>query len=164
MFDLNPLQNPDALWQHLIMIVGAAIIGYVIGQLDSGRRKQSLETRLIKLSRDLESCQTEKKPLSSNKEKLINTVASAQQTDDLKVIEGIGPAIEQLLQANGIYTYTQLSETPPNQLTTILKNSGNNFQIHDPRTWPQQAKLAASEMWGELKELQKELNGGRSES
>ncbi len=164
MFDLNPLNNPDALWQHLIMLAGAIIIGYMIGHLDSKTKKEALEVKLNKISNELEICQTQ--TTSSPIAKSVNTSPSLaiQPSDDFKIIEGIGPAIEQLLYSNGIYTYTHLSQTQPNLLVNILQKSGNNFQMHDPRTWPQQAKLAEAKMWDALKELQKELNGGRSEN
>jgi len=35
------------------------------------------------------------------------------------------------------------------------------FQMHNPKTWPDQAKLAADGHWGELKEYQDLLVAGR---
>ena len=39
--------------------------------------------------------------------------------------------------------------------------AGERFQMHDPTSWPDQAKLAAEGRWDELKELQDILQGGR---
>jgi len=83
------------------------------------------------------------------------------QLDDLKVVEGIGPAIERLLQAGGIKTWRQLSTTPTTRLQEILDAAGNRFQVHNPGTWPRQAGLLADAKWAEFKTLTDELKGGR---
>jgi hypothetical protein len=33
MFELNPLANPNALWQHVLMVVVSAVLGYIIGYI-----------------------------------------------------------------------------------------------------------------------------------
>jgi predicted flap endonuclease-1-like 5' DNA nuclease len=81
--------------------------------------------------------------------------------DDLKIVEGIGPKIADLLNDKGIKTWKQLSETSPERLKEILDAAGPNFQIHDPGTWPAQARLADQGKWEELKTLQDELSGGK---
>lgn len=83
------------------------------------------------------------------------------KTDDLKIVEGIGPKIADLLIKEGITTWKQLSETDPERIKGILVAAGPNFQIHDPGTWPRQAGLAAEGKWDELKQLQDELSGGK---
>lgn len=85
----------------------------------------------------------------------------APKLDDLKLIEGIGPKIETLLKEGGISTWAELSEAPVERLKEILDAAGPRYQIHDPATWPAQAKLAAEGKWDELKTLQDELVGGR---
>jgi predicted flap endonuclease-1-like 5' DNA nuclease len=81
--------------------------------------------------------------------------------DDLKIVEGIGPKIAELLQNAGINTWKDLSETSADRLKEILEAAGPNFQIHDPGTWPAQARLADQGKWEELKQLQDELKGGK---
>jgi large subunit ribosomal protein L27 len=81
--------------------------------------------------------------------------------DDLKIVEGIGPKIEQLLKEGGIETWAQLAEAPVDRLREILDAAGPRYQIHDPSTWPAQAKFAADGQWDELKEYQDMLIGGR---
>ncbi len=81
--------------------------------------------------------------------------------DDLKIVEGIGPKIADLLNSKGIKTWKQLSEASPERLKEILDAAGPNFQIHDPGTWPAQARLADQGKWEELKKLQDELSGGK---
>lgn len=81
--------------------------------------------------------------------------------DDLKIVEGIGPKIAELLIKKGIKTWKQLSDTSADKLKEILDAAGPNFQIHDPGTWPKQARLANEGKWDELKKLQDELSGGK---
>lgn len=83
--------------------------------------------------------------------------------DNLKKIEGIGPKIEALLNQSGIYTFQQLSLATHEFLLNILHNAGSRYRMHDPKSWPKQAKLAYSNQWQELEVLQLALKGGREE-
>jgi len=83
--------------------------------------------------------------------------------DDLKIVEGIGPKIEGLLNDEDILTFVQLAATTSERIKEILEAAGPRFQMHDPGTWPQQAALARDEKWDELKAWQDELNKGRLE-
>jgi large subunit ribosomal protein L27 len=85
----------------------------------------------------------------------------APKLDDLKVIEGVGPKIEQLLKDGGINTWAELAAADVDRLKDILDAAGPRYQIHDPSTWPAQAKFAAAGEWEELKEYQDMLTGGR---
>jgi len=66
-----------------------------------------------------------------------------EQPDDLKIIEGIGPKIEEILQNVGIKSWEQLSKTGPSQLKSILESAGNRYKSHNPISWPKQAQMAA---------------------
>ncbi|MFK8103361.1 MAG: 30S ribosomal protein S16 [Saprospiraceae bacterium] len=81
--------------------------------------------------------------------------------DDLKMIEGIGPKIEELLHNADIKTFAQLSTTEADAIKKILSDAGGRFSTHDPTTWPQQAKMAADGEWDKLKVWQDELDGGK---
>lgn len=81
--------------------------------------------------------------------------------DDLKIVEGIGPKIEELFRADGIETWKQLSQADPSRLQKILEDAGPRFRMHNPATWPQQAALADDGKWQELEQLQDDLDGGR---
>ncbi|HNE28898.1 MAG TPA: tRNA-dihydrouridine synthase, partial [Saprospiraceae bacterium] len=87
--------------------------------------------------------------------------AAGAHRDDLKIVEGIGPKIEELLFQNGVYTYQQLAETPVEDIRTILNNAGSRFAMHDPGTWSAQALLAANGEWDNLKAYQDFLNAGK---
>ena len=96
----------------------------------------------------------EKKAAAPKKEK-------GPKLDDLKIIEGVGPKIETLLKEGGINTWAELAEAPVDRLKEILDAAGPRYQIHDPSTWPAQAKFAAEGKFDELKEYQEVLMGGR---
>lgn len=81
--------------------------------------------------------------------------------DDLKIVEGIGPKIEELLFQNGIHSYQQLAETPVETLRDILASAGPRFAMHDPGTWSAQSLLAANGEWENLKAYQDFLNAGK---
>lgn len=81
--------------------------------------------------------------------------------NDLKIIEGIGPKIEELFKTSGILTWKSLSETSVDRCKKILAKAGERYQIHDPGTWPRQAKLCYEGKWQELKDWQGILDGGR---
>jgi predicted flap endonuclease-1-like 5' DNA nuclease len=86
---------------------------------------------------------------------------AASTKDDLKIIEGVGPKIEELLNAAGIHSFKDLSESNTDALKAILAGGGKRYAIHNPSTWAEQAGLAASGKMDELKAWQVELNGGK---
>lgn len=91
--------------------------------------------------------------------------AATAKTDiarnDLKIIEGIGPKIEQLLNQAGINDFQQLATAKVASIQEILNAAGPRYKMHKPATWSQQAKLAATGKWEELKTLKRELKGGK---
>ena len=155
MFQLNPLELTDAWWQHILMLVVPGMIGYIIGYRNGNNIISDMTARLTRLDADLSQCNENKAMLAVQKPAVLTP-------DDLKVVEGIGPAIEKLLNASGILTYAQLSSTPPESIRLILEKGGSRFQVHDPETWPKQAELAASGKWAELRRWQDALDAGKA--
>ena len=89
-------------------------------------------------------------------------VVNAQAgSDDLTIIEGIGPAIGELINAAGVTTWAQLASTTVEQIREVLNQAGGQYAAHDPTTWPQQAQMAADGLFDELKAWQDQLDGGR---
>jgi predicted flap endonuclease-1-like 5' DNA nuclease len=82
--------------------------------------------------------------------------------NDLKVVEGIGPKIEELFNTSGILTWKSLSESSVDRLQEILDKAGERFAIHNPGTWPSQAKMAYEGKWQELKEWQENHDYGKA--
>ncbi|MDF1696941.1 MAG: helix-hairpin-helix domain-containing protein [Saprospiraceae bacterium] len=93
---------------------------------------------------------------------LIKTgVLKAFKQDDLKAIEGIGPATDKLLRENGINTWRELADSTAEKIQEILTAAGSRFGLSDPTTWPKQAELAADGKFDELREYQDFLDGGK---
>ena len=84
------------------------------------------------------------------------------QQDDLKIVEGVGPKIQELLHAAGITTWAELSAADPERLRQLLSDAGSRFRMHNPDSWPAQAKLASDGQWQQLEQFQDQLDGGRA--
>ncbi|WP_445453004.1 50S ribosomal protein L21 [Flavobacterium sp. 25HG05S-40] len=87
---------------------------------------------------------------------------AAKKSDDLALIEGIGPKAAEVLVAAGIDTFAKLAKTSADKVKEILEASEAKVSHLDPTTWAQQAQLAADGKMDELKKLQDELNGGKA--
>ena len=99
------------------------------------------------------SLTTKHAPLNSP----FGNVTNITQVDDLKKIEGIGPSIEALLQQNGVSSFEILKDSKLETLVKILKNAGPQFRMHDPKSWPEQAKIAFKGDWSKLSDFQDSL-------
>ena len=82
-------------------------------------------------------------------------------SDDLKVIEGIGPKIESLLKAAGIENWHDLAEASIPNLKGVLEQAGSRYRLNDPSTWPEQARLLSESEWEKFKIYTDFLIGGR---
>jgi predicted flap endonuclease-1-like 5' DNA nuclease len=102
-----------------------------------------------------------KAPKAPKAEKAPAAKPTKVAADDLKKIEGVGPKIADLLKAGGIVTFADLAKAKVSAVKAILDAAGPKFQMHDPATWAEQAKLAAAGKWDELSKLQDKLKGGR---
>jgi large subunit ribosomal protein L17 len=85
----------------------------------------------------------------------------SEDSDDLTKVEGIGPKTSELLKNSGISTFAKLAETETEKISEILTEAGGSFKSRDPKTWAEQAKMAADGKWDELKKWQDELDGGK---
>ena len=118
---------------------------------DSQKHKEDLE----KLQKTAEKLLIKPKPTTKRTKKV------KKAPTDLKIIEGIGPKIEAALNAFGIHSWYQLSNTEPRVIKDVLEAAKGNFKLADPESWPEQAALAEAGKFEELKALQKELKGGK---
>jgi len=97
----------------------------------------------------------------SNSNNVTSMTQNKANIDDLKRIEGIGPKINELLNNAGIYTFEQLSKQSRDYIKELLNAAGPQFRMHEPESWPHQAKLAANGEWDDLEKYQDFLQGGR---
>ncbi len=84
----------------------------------------------------------------------------AEDRDDLTKIEGIGPKICQVLQDAGVVTFDKLANMTADGVREVLTTADAGLSVHNPTTWPDQAKMAAAGEWEKLKVWQDELHGG----
>ena len=81
--------------------------------------------------------------------------------DDLKIVEGIGPKIAEILNTHGVHTFAELAATQAEQIKTWLDEAGSRYKMHDPTTWPDQAAMARDGQWDELKAWQDTHKAGK---
>jgi len=85
----------------------------------------------------------------------------AVKLDDLKVVEGIGPKISEMFNNAGIRTWKALSETAVARCQEVLDGGGERYKVHNPASWPLQAKMAYEGKWAELAKWQDEHDHGK---
>ena len=162
----------------------SGILGYLIGKMGAGAVDNSallnLQAEVNKVKGQLDSCRTDLKAcqMKISNAKAAQPAVTAHpfdsalaskifgrkiQKDDLKIVEGIGPKIEQLYRAAGVKTWLALSQTSKEKSLKILHEGGERFAMHDPSTWAKQAELALQGKWQELKDWQDKLEGGKAE-
>ncbi len=69
-------------------------------------------------------------------------VKKVDETNDLKVIKGIGPVLEKTLNDLNITSYNQIAKMTIKDMTKLLTDAGVNAKIYDLSGWKIQAKLA----------------------
>ncbi|WP_299533274.1 hypothetical protein [Ulvibacterium sp.] len=159
------------IWCFLIpLLVGilCAYFGYLIGKgKDNSKEIQTLQGSNAKLQAELNDCNNKLKeatmpaliPFDAAKAKA--AFGKTIKQDDLKVVEGIGPKIQQMFQDAGIKTWKDLSETAVARCKEILETGGERYKVHDPASWPMQAKMAYEGKWKELFKWQEEHDHGK---
>lgn len=111
-----------------------------------------------------EAPKAEEKPKAKKTDKITLPSGKKIKQDDLKIVEGIGPKIEGLLNDGGISTWADLANAPEEKVQAILDEAGPRYRMHDPATWAKQAKMANEGQWEELEAYQDRLDGGREVS
>jgi len=62
--------------------------------------------------------------------------------DNLQLIEGIGPKIEEVLHNAGVTTFHGLANASNKDLRRILEKAGDKFTSTNYKTWSEQAEMA----------------------
>lgn len=86
---------------------------------------------------------------------------AALKEDNLQIVEGIGPKMNEVLNNSGVNTWSQLAAKSATDLRATLDTYSDKYRIIDPSTWSDQAKLATEGKWQELIDLQKQLDTGK---
>jgi predicted flap endonuclease-1-like 5' DNA nuclease len=66
--------------------------------------------------------------------------ATQKELTDLKVIKGIGPKLEEILNENGVASIQDIEKAPLKRLQEILEKAGPRYKGFDPQDWKKQAK------------------------
>lgn len=83
------------------------------------------------------------------------------EQDDLRLVEGIGPKIQEHLRKNGLRTWADIAAARPERLKEVLAQAGDHYRLHDPSHWPEQARLMVENRWEELRKYQRKLSHAR---
>ncbi len=176
------------IWCWLIpLLVGAicGLLGYLWGKgsakvIDNSAEIKALEDKNAKLRADLDACNKKLTAAPAPKKaaakpKAVASLAAVPfdadaakavfgkriKQDDLKIVEGIGPKIEGLFHNFGVKTWKALSETSVAKCQEVLDSGGERYRIHDPASWPMQAKMAYEGQWKKLAKWQDDHKGGK---
>ena len=149
--------NCNSILEPLLWFLGAFILGYLLRLFLNSRKMARLQAEL-----DANAAMGGSGTVSGGGaySSGVATGAGSSAADDYKLLEGIGPKVEAILNENGLNTYSSLAKTDPGKLREMLDKEGGRFRYLDPTSWPQQASLADDGRWSELEELQEELIGG----
>ncbi|WP_209401531.1 hypothetical protein [Pseudozobellia sp. WGM2] len=174
----------------LLVGILCAIFGYLLGKgsvktIDNSAELKLCHDKNAKLQADLDACNKKvsaipAQPAATDITSSLGATAEAVpvlipfdaaaakavfgkniKQDDLKVIEGIGPKIEGLFKGAGISTWKALSETSVASCKEVLATGGDRYKVHDPASWPMQAKMCYEGKWTELAKWQDEHDHGR---
>jgi len=88
-------------------------------------------------------------------------MGKAVKINDLSLVEGIGPKIRSLFHNYEIRTWKDLAETSVAKCQEVLDSGGDRYKVHDPASWPMQARMAAEGKWKELARWQHEHKHGK---
>ena len=127
--------SETAIWEILVMLLGAFVLGMLVVWALYRHRQRTVGAHQ-------------------------SSTEVATTKDDLTVIEGIGPRIQELLFDAGIESYKDLSRATRSEVKEILDQAGPRYRLHEPKTWIEQATLAADGRFDELEQLQARLTGG----
>ncbi|MCG2459400.1 hypothetical protein K8352_01410 [Flavobacteriaceae bacterium F89] len=150
------------------------ILGYLMGKgsnhvVDDTANLKLLKDRNAKLESDLAD-RDKKLSVKAPPVKPVNpfdrfaakeAFGKAVKQDDLKIIEGIGPKIEKLFHNFDIKTWKALSKASVASCQKILDSGGERYKIHDPASWPMQARMCDENKWADLRKWQDEHKSGK---
>jgi len=168
----------ECWWWLLLWMFLAFILGWLLRKLfgsnnDCCKELEECKTNYLELEKKYEDVLNNRQTIAdintANQTNLTGVVAnkfspySKLKEDNLQIIEGIGPKMEEVLKKNNILNWKVLSQKKPADLRTVLDNENpNRYKIIDPTTWPEQARLATDNKWEDLIELQKRLDTGKT--
>jgi predicted flap endonuclease-1-like 5' DNA nuclease len=139
--DINPKDKSTAIAEILILMGIAFALGYLFRLIYCKLRHEEAGAKKVM-------------PVVSRP--VVNSTP-----DDLTVVEGIGPKINDILHEAGIRTYDDLASSTSARIQAVLDKQGPRYQMHNPASWPAQSALARDAKWDELESMKEKLTSGR---
>ena len=171
------LENIEIGYWIILLLTGLVfgIIGFFVGKSQGNSREledtvDRLRTNNSDLQADLAQCQErlEEQSLQLNEKKYHFDAQAARaafgkfiKEDDLKIVEGIGPKIEGLFHNYNIKSWKDLSNCTVSKCREVLESGGEKYRLHDPASWPMQAKMCYEGKWKDLYRWQEEHLHGK---
>jgi len=82
-------------------------------------------------------------------------------SDDLQLIQWIGPGLEKVLRKNWVTSYDDIISMDISWLEKLLISLWGRYESYNPTTWPDQADLAKRKKWSELEEYQEIMKNSK---
>lgn len=146
----NASDNATQLVGDLTLVYNKARQAAITAEiLDIVGGAEALQASIEKLAEDIETAVTPPTPSKNG-----------GVTDDLTIVEGIGPKMASALRAAGITTFARLARASEAELRAAIEAAGMRF-APSMGTWAAQAAYAMRGEWEALEQYQKQLVAGR---
>ncbi len=169
----------ECLWWLLLWMFLAFLLGWILRKLFGGSTDtsccdelESLKTKYRVLEEKYNNGFKTKEKVQTISPSVANNLVASNtkmtpysklKNDNLQIIEGIGPKMEEVLKKHNVNTWSDLAGNKASELRSLLDNENpTRYKIIDPTTWSNQAQLAADEKWTELIAMQKDLDTGKT--
>lgn len=119
-------------------------------------------TKKTAAQKTTESKKVAPKATTPKKASVVKTSKTSPSADDLKLIEGVGPKLAEILNEAGYTTYAQMAKANVEDLRKVLDAAGSRYKMHNPTTWPLQASFARDGRFEQLKIWQSNNNAQKS--
>lgn len=123
-------------------------------------REHEVADREAELARQAATAAAHGAGFAAMKQLMQKHYREADGSDNLQVIEGVGPKIAELLKQADIRSFERLAETSVGELSRILESGGPRFGLANPMSWAEQAGLLADGDFVGFESLKAELVGG----
>ncbi len=150
----------DASFEIALMLAGAFILWFLLAWVMKPRKSfvvlDAIELEAYKKQKNTSHIRSKKSHITPVvKEEIHEEIKEESQVqDDITLIYGLTPKVQQLLSSVGIMSYQAIIDSDVEGLEKILLDAWSSFKRYNPATWPDQARLASEGHWRELEEYQ----------
>ncbi len=129
----------------------------IIPEINTPNSKKNTTTKKTSSAKNNSKTRTKANRSTSTKKESTLMSGTKRKASKIKIdftcIEGVGPKINQILMKAGYKTFEDLSSAKINDLKKVLNDAGPRYQMHNPKFWAKQAKMAAKGEWTKLQEF-----------